>query len=194
MIRFSRSDSKCKGCPFEEQHKVWGEGRLFLSEQQNKDHVIFLGEAPGKEEDKHGRPFIGESGKLLNLALETVGIRREDNWVTNTISCRPPNNNYNDSSTVNARSRCLPGMMQEVDTLRKNGYSIVAPLGANACRVLGIQTPMKNVVGTVLEGLGLKIIPIYHPSYIIRNGGSKGRLWETWLNGFYMIKKEMLNG
>lgn len=187
--RFDRSYiSSCDSCPFKNQNKVWGEGSY--------GKLVLLGESPGRQEDILKRPFVGDSGKLLDEVLREVGIPRIWNWTGNIICCQPPNNNFNHPQAVVAREKCRKGLEEELKLLVDRGVRIIVPLGKNACSSLGINFNRFSEISSqlLLENcfdLKVKIIPAYHPSYLLRNGGKKSSQWLSWVATFYKIKREL---
>jgi len=161
MFKFIRKESECNFCPFKRQNKVWGEGAY-------GGRIIFMGEAPGKDEDRLKRPFVGRAGQALNKMLAEVGIKRNIQWVTNRISCRPPNNNFFHPDSIKAVRYCKKGLYNELKFLKEKGYTIVVPFGDNALKAFGL-----NGIGKYKEKIlqdddfGYTIFPLYHPSYIV---------------------------
>jgi DNA polymerase len=194
MIEFNRTKyTNCKDCPLNSMNKVFGRG----DEDRNfNSGIIFLGEAPGVEEDRQKKPFVGQSGKLLDLVLHEVGIHRDYCWITNRIICRPPQNNFNADGLPEAISLCSHGLFQEFKYLREEaGYKIIVPLGANALGAFKLKG-IKRYKGQVINDIDLdmKVIPTYHPSYLVRNGGKilkeeNNELWESWKKDFELVKE-----
>ena len=155
---------------------VFGEG--------NADaELMFIGEGPGKEEDKQGRPFVGRSGQLLNRALAHVGIDRKDVYITNIVKCRPPGNR---APTPLEASTCMNKFLyNQIKIIRPR---IICTLGSVALNnLLGKPSSIGKMRGKQLDWEGFRIIPTYHPAYILRNQ-SQG---STWLEDFKVIKKEL---
>ena len=170
--KFIRLDSKCGRCPLDitSKNRVHGRGNL-QNLQLGEDRIIFLGEAPGKEEDEQGIPFVGRSGKCLDTVLATLDIDRKNHWTTNTICCRPPYNNYNHIDSKIARSLCLNGFYEEIKYLKDFNYTKIIAMGNNVCNFLNID-PIKFSNGEKYFLMGYKVFPVYHPSYLIRNIGN----------------------
>ena len=150
----------CNGCHFEMPRAtqiVWGDGNINSS-------LIFIGEAPGRDEDLQGKPFVGRSGKLLNKILEAHGTARENVYITNIVKVRPPNNR-----------RPLPAEMEKSRPLLFSQIGILKPkvictLGSAALEgLLGDAVKITKTRGTPISWRGLVIIPAYHPAYILRN-------------------------
>jgi uracil-DNA glycosylase len=126
--------------------------------------VMFIGEAPGKEEDEQGRPFVGRSGKLLTVCLQRAHLKREDVFITNLVKCRPPNNRVPLPQEVEAFK---PLLLQEIKIVRPK---IICTLGASALQGLLDKTvSITKIRGTHLDYQGIPLIPTYHPAYVLRN-------------------------
>lgn len=168
---YIREESECEGCPLSDQNRVWGEG--------HKDALLALcGEAPGAVEAERKRPFVGPAGKLLDealLELKDDGIERRYLWVMNVISCRPPDNNFSHSDGVEAQRRCRPGFDGELAAI---GANVIVLLGNNAMAAFGITAGVTKIRGTTFEHNSLRLLPTYHPSYVIRKGGKKSIEYE----------------
>ena len=177
MSKLEFSTFKCFGCTLKGKKKVWGQGNY-------KNKVIFIGEAPGANEEKFGKPFIGRSGNLLNIMLGEAGIDRELFYVTNVVKCRPYNNR---KPRVNEISWCERLLKLEIAKIKP--YLIVT-LGSTATNViLPNSKSMKLIVGKInkikIDSYLYLVFPIYHPSYVLRGGISS----EEYLNLFLNLKK-----
>lgn len=184
--KYVRQSVKCDDCPLNYRNKVWGEGNC-----KGNNGLIFLGEAPGANEDKHGRPFVGRAGKILNKALKEVGIHRFRSWVTNVINCQPPQNNFQATDTkIALKKHCAEGLYEELDFLYNKGFRIIVPLGRNACGAFDINGKMGDIRGNIYNFNKYTIIPTYHPSYIARKGGVGSVEWYYWLEDFQSATRE----
>ncbi|KKM93950.1 hypothetical protein LCGC14_1203200 [marine sediment metagenome] len=152
----------CTGCPLEENKIVWGQGNY-------KNKIMFIGEAPGVNEEKFGKPFVGRSGNLLNIMLEKAGLNRELFYVTNIVKCRPPNNRQpNDEEKLCCRSF----LRLEIT---KIAPKLIVTLGSTATNaILFNRRSMKLIVGklvkTKIDLYSYLVFPMYHPSYVLRSG------------------------
>ncbi len=141
---------------------VFGEG--------NPDaDLMFIGEAPGRDEDEQGKPFVGMSGQLLNKALEIAGINRQDIFITNIVKCRPPNNRL----PTELESTTCKGILL-YNQIRIIKPKIICTLGSHALNSLMVTTkgePLKitKVRGKIIQRDKITLLPIYHPAYILRN-------------------------
>lgn len=135
--------------------------------------VFFIGEAPGREEDKQGKPFVGAAGRLLTVAIEAIGLKREDVYIANIIKCRPPNNRVPRESEVTS---CLPYLLEQLSIINP---SVIGLLGTVATQsILKVHLPIFKLRGTVARYLGTKTVPTYHPAALLRNPNLKRSFWE----------------
>ena len=135
--------------------------------------LMFVGEAPGADEDIQGEPFVGRAGQLLTKIIEAIGLRREDVYIANVIKCRPPQNRNPEQDEVDT---CEPFLFRQIDAIRP---SVVVALGSFAARALLRTTdPISRLRGRVFEYRGAKLIPTFHPAYLLRNPSSKREVWE----------------
>ena len=139
---------------------VFGEG--------NPDaKVVFVGEAPGEEEDLQKRPFVGRAGQYLNTVLEKVGLRREDVYITNVVKSRPPENR---KPTLQEMASCIPYLKKEIDIIKPK---VIVCLGATAYEgIFGKKAAITKVRGSVLPypyNSEIKVLITYHPAYILRS-------------------------
>jgi uracil-DNA glycosylase family 4 len=135
--------------------------------------LMFVGEAPGRDEDQQGIPFVGRAGQLLTKIIEAIGLKREDVYIANVIKCRPPENRNPEPDEVNT---CEPFLFQQIDTIKPR---VIVALGTFAARAL-LRTldPISRLRGRVYEYRGAKLIPTFHPAYLLRNPSSKREVWE----------------
>ena len=134
--------------------------------------LMFIGEAPGRDEDIQGEPFIGRAGQLLTRIIEAMDMKREDVYITNICLCRPPNNRAPQPDEMDA---CLPFLHQKIDIIQPK---IICLLGATAVRgLLKEKTGITRLRGTFLEWRGVLVMPTYHPAYLLRNPNAKRDVW-----------------
>jgi DNA polymerase len=136
--------------------------------------LMFVGEAPGADEDARGEPFVGRAGQLLTDIIERgMGISRADVYICNVIKCRPPDNRNPEPDEVAA---CEPFLMRQIDLVRPR--AIVA-LGAFAVQaLLRVKTPISRLRGNWQEVRGVKLMPTFHPAYLLRSPGEKRLVWQ----------------
>jgi len=126
--------------------------------------IMVVGEAPGKNEDLQGRPFIGRSGQLLNELLAEVGLEREQVYITNIVKCRPPSNRNPEVEEVDA---CFPYLRTQIELIRPK---VIIALGTFAAQVLtGKQESITRLRGRAFELHDFVVVPAFHPAYILRN-------------------------
>lgn len=168
---------KCMMCPLGglgRTNVVFGDG--------NPDaDLLFIGEGPGRDEDLQGKPFVGRSGQLLNRALKHVGIDRENVYITNIVKCRPPNNRA--PSPLEASTCMNLFLYNQIKIIRPK---VICTLGSIALNnLLGVPSSISKVKGKILDWEGIRIVPVYHPAYILRNQ-TQGA---AWIEDFKTIKK-----
>jgi uracil-DNA glycosylase family 4 len=135
--------------------------------------VVFIGEAPGAEEDAQGEPFVGRAGQLLNKILEAVGMRREEVYICNIIKCRPPENREPLPSEMET---CVPYLWKQLDLIKPK---IILCLGRVAAQVLlKTNDGLNKLRGKVFDYQGSKVLITYHPAALLRNPGWKRPTWE----------------
>lgn len=150
----------CKGCELHMRRKnlVFGNGNPESS-------LVFIGEAPGREEDEQGLPFVGEAGKLLTELLKSVGISRKDVYITNVIKCRPPNNR---DPLADEITKCYEWLNKQIDILSPK---IICTLGRYATYSLIGQlqygTPFSVVRNKLHQYKGATVIPTFHPAALL---------------------------
>ena len=145
---------------------VFGEGSL-------EAEVMFVGEAPGRDEDAQGRPFVGRAGKLLTDMILAMGFQREEVYIANVLKCRPPNNRDPQPDEVAA---CLPYLHHQIERIRPK---VLCALGRHAFHSLsGTTTGITKVRGKPMPLLDRILVPTYHPAYLLRNPAAKRDAWE----------------
>ena len=161
--------SACTLCKLSETRTlaVPGEGH------PNAD-VVFVGEGPGADEDRSGRPFVGRAGKLLDdIITKGMKLRREDVFICNVVKCRPPGNRVPEADEVAA---CSPYLERQLQLIRPK---VVCALGATAVRrLIDTDQPMGRLRGRTFQAYGFPVIPTYHPAYLLRNPSAKRAVWE----------------
>lgn len=135
--------------------------------------LMFVGEAPGRDEDQQGEPFVGRAGKLLTKIIEAIDLRREDVYIANILKCRPPNNRDPQPDEVAA---CSPFLFRQIEVIKPK---VVVALGAYAARtLLDTEMAISKLRGRFHDYRGTQLMPTYHPSYLLRNPGAKRPVWE----------------
>ena len=158
--------TRCKLAGMGRTHVVFGVG--------NPDaELMFVGEAPGRDEDAQGIPFVGRAGQLLTKIIESIGVSRESVYIANVIKCRPPGNRNPEPDEV---STCEPFLFAQIDVIRPK---VIVALGAFAARtLLETDAPISRVRGREFQYRGATLIPTFHPAYLLRNPQSKRDVWE----------------
>ena len=135
--------------------------------------LMFVGEAPGADEDIQGIPFVGRAGQLLTKIIEAIGLTRDDVYIANVIKCRPPQNRNPDPDEVET---CEPFLFQQIDVIKPK---VIVALGTFAARaLLGTLDPISRLRGRMYQYRGATLIPTFHPAYLLRNPASKREVWE----------------
>jgi DNA polymerase len=136
--------------------------------------LMFVGEAPGADEDIQGEPFVGRAGQLLTKIIEAIGLRRSDVYIANVIKCRPPGNRNPAPEEV---STCQPFLFQQIDMIRPK---VIVALGTFAAHtLLGTDAPISRLRGRVhLFRGGIKLVPTFHPAFLLRSPERKRDVWE----------------
>lgn len=147
-------------------HIVFGEGNPRAT-------LMLIGEAPGAEEDRLGRPFIGKSGELLTRMLQAIGLHREDVYITSIVKCRPPQNRDPEPDEI---AMCLPFLRRQIEYIQPR---IICALGRVAAQtLLDTTTPISKLRGRFHDYHGIKLMPTFHPAYLLRNPQDKRLAWE----------------
>jgi DNA polymerase len=148
--------------------------------------LMFVGEAPGADEDVQGIPFVGRAGQLLTKIIEAIELKREDVYIANVIKCRPPGNRNPEQDEVET---CEPFLFQQIDIIRPK---VIVALGTFAARAL-LRTldPISRLRGRVYAYRGARLIPTFHPAYLLRNPSSKREVWEDMKLVRRLLKSEI---
>ncbi len=158
----------CKKCKLYKNRKniVFGEG--------NPDaELVFVGEAPGREEDIEGRPFVGEAGRLLTRIIKAMGLERRDVYICNVVKCRPPRNRDPEIDEIKA---CLPFLKTQ---LRIISPKVICTLGRIAAQALiGRDFKITQQRGRWYSYKDIPVMPTFHPAYLLRNPSQKKYVWE----------------
>jgi DNA polymerase len=134
--------------------------------------LMFIGEAPGRDEDLQGVPFVGRAGQLLNKMIAAIDMKREDIYIANILKCRPPDNRVPAADEV---EQCLPYLEQQIALLRP---AVLCALGLSAVQgLLGTKATMASMRGKTFSFRGVPLIPTYHPAALLRNPGLKRDAW-----------------
>jgi uracil-DNA glycosylase family 4 len=178
-LRMIREDiGDCTRCPL---HKQGRKQIVFGVGDPNAD-LMFIGEAPGADEDIQGEPFVGRSGQLLTNMIKAMGLSREQVYIANIIKCRPPGNRAPEREEC---ATCSPFLMRQIEAIKPK--AIVA-LGAVAAKtLLAISAPMTELRGRWFDFRGTKLAVTYHPAFLLRDPRQKKEAWKD----LQMVMKEM---
>jgi uracil-DNA glycosylase len=158
----------CRKCPLAETRNkvVFGEG-------SPEAKLMFIGEAPGEEEDNQGRPFVGKAGKLLDQLIERIGLRRENVYICNVLKCRPPNNRDPEEREI---ASCKNYLFAQLNFIKPK---IICTLGRHAYNTLfDVDERITKVRGRLKDYRGMMLLPTYHPSFLLRNQDKIKEAWE----------------
>jgi DNA polymerase len=134
---------------------------------------MIIGEAPGADEDEQGKPFVGRAGKLLTKILEAVGFERDDVFIGNINRCRPPANRQ---PTPEESATCKPFLLREIASVKPK---VIVVLGNTATKnLLQTKTGITQLRGNFAEFEGVKVMPTFHPAYLLRDPRKKREVWD----------------
>jgi DNA polymerase len=159
---------ECTRCPLHRTRRnlVFGEGSAGAK-------LVFVGEAPGEEEDNQGRPFVGRAGQLLTKIIDAMGLKREEVYICNILKCRPPGNRNPKEDEI---ATCEPFLMKQLEAINPE---IICALGTFAAKtLLRTESPISAIRGKFHDYQGRKLMPTYHPAYLLRNPDAKKLVWE----------------
>ncbi|HAR44326.1 MAG TPA: hypothetical protein DCS07_17135 [Bdellovibrionales bacterium] len=160
--------TRCKLCK-------QGRSQIVLGEGNPKARLMFVGEAPGEQEDTEGRPFVGRSGQLLDKMIEAIGLTRADVFIANMLKCRPPENRNPEPDEIET---CSPYLHRQLEIVKPE---IILALGKFASQtLLQTETRISDLRGTFQNYRGAKLMPTFHPAYLLRNPSSKKDAWTDW--------------
>lgn len=158
--------TRCKLHTLGRRQVVFGVGSMTAE-------IMFVGEAPGADEDVQGVPFVGKAGQLLTKMIGAMGLRRDDVYIANVLKCRPPGNRNPEPDEIQT---CQPFLFRQLASIQPR---VVIALGAFAARtLLDTDEPISRLRGRVFDYRGAKLIPTFHPSYLLRSPGNKREAWE----------------
>jgi DNA polymerase len=158
----------CTRCPLHE-----GRTKIVHTTGNFQADLLFVGEAPGVNEDAEGVPFVGRAGQLLNKIVEAIGLKREDVLVGNINRCRPPGNR---TPTLPEAHTCRPFLIREIAVVRPK---VIVVLGNTACQnLLDTKVGITKLRGNFQDYYGIKVMPTFHPAYLLRDPTKKRETWE----------------
>jgi uracil-DNA glycosylase len=135
--------------------------------------LMFVGEAPGHDEDAQGIPFVGRAGQLLTKIIEAIGLKRDDVYIANVIKCRPPENRNPEPDEV---ATCQPFLFRQIESIAPK---VVVALGSFAAKtLLSTEAPISRLRGRVYDLKGARLVCTFHPAYLLRSPDRKRDTWE----------------
>jgi uracil-DNA glycosylase family 4 len=169
-LRLIREDlGDCTRCRLSKQ----GRKQIVFGVGNPKAELMFIGEAPGADEDQQGEPFVGRAGQLLNNMIKAMGLRREDVYIANIIKCRPPGNRTPERDECET---CSPFLMRQIAAIKPK---VIVALGAVAAKtLLAINSPMSEFRGRWFDFRGTKLAVTYHPAFLLRDPRQKKETWK----------------
>jgi len=167
LARIAAAVKACRNCALHESRTqaVPGQGCA-------RPDLVFVGEAPGADEDRQGQAFVGAAGQLLTKMIGAMGFTREEVFIGNIVKCRPPGNR---TPLPHEMERCLPYLKAQLAVLRPR---VIVALGATAVRgLLDVSTGITRLRGRWMLFEGIDVMPTYHPAYLLRNAAAKREVW-----------------
>ena len=160
--------ANCKRCSLYKTRR----NVVFGSGNPNAE-LMFIGEAPGEDEDIKGLPFVGRAGQLLTKIIEAMGLKRSDVYIANILKCRPPNNRMPLPTEI---LECIDFVKKQVELIKPK---VICTLGKFASQtLLRTETPISALRGKFQEYNGIKVMPTFHPAYLLRNPNEKKTVWQ----------------
>ena len=167
LAELAREVERCRRCPLyrTRTHAV-------ISDGSPDARLMFVGEAPGRDEDLQGKPFVGAAGQLLTKMIQAMGLTRDEVYICNVLKDRPPANRTPEPEEVEA---CLPFLQAQIAIVRP---SVICVLGAVAAKaLLGPHVAITKIRGHLTEYEGIPLVPTFHPAYLLRNPDAKKFAW-----------------
>ena len=140
---------------------------------QPQANLVFVGEAPGADEDAQGEPFVGRAGQLLTRMIEAMGLRREEVYICNVLKCRPPNNRTPEADEI---ASCEPFLIAQLKAIQPKLICALGAIAASA--LLKTKTPLSKLRGRFHDYHGIPLLVTYHPAYLLRNPNEKKTAWQ----------------
>jgi DNA polymerase len=150
-----------------------GRRNIVFGSGNPRAELMFVGEAPGADEDEQGLPFVGRAGQLLTKIIEAIDMRREDVYICNILKCRPPNNRNPESDEIAA---CEPFLMRQIAAVKPKVICALGTFGAQT--LLRTKEPISRLRGYFIDYRGARLMATFHPAYLLRNPNEKRKVWE----------------
>ena len=168
LDHFAKCIADCTLCPLHT-----GRTQVVFGAGSPDADLMFIGEAPGRDEDEQGIPFIGRAGQLLTKIIQAIEFTREDVYIANIGKCRPPNNR---APTPDEMAKCMPFLERQIAIIQPK---VICLLGATAVRgLLQVKEGITRLRGRFIEWRGIWVMPTYHPAYLLRNPAGKRDVWD----------------
>ncbi len=150
-----------------------GRSNLVFGEGSPQAELVFVGEGPGFDEDRLGRPFVGRAGKLLDKMIQAIQLKREEVYICNVVKCRPPDNRTPNADEIEV---CSPFLFRQLEAMHPR---VICALGLSAAQaLLGRLPSIGGVRGKLMKWRGIPLICTYHPAYLLRNPAQKSATWQ----------------
>ncbi len=147
--------------------------QVVFGDGNRKAQLMFVGEAPGADEDEQGLPFVGRAGQLLTKIIEAMGLKRSEVYIANCLKCRPPDNRPPQPDEI---AFCNPFLLRQVELIKPK---VICALGKHAAQtLLKTETPISQLRGKFFDYHGTRLMPTYHPAYLLRNPAEKITVWK----------------
>jgi len=168
LKKIAASVASCTKCSLHETRT-----RTVPGQGSANPEIVFIGEAPGVDEDRQGKPFVGAAGQLLTKMIQAMGYTREEVFIGNILKCRPPGNR---APLPHEMETCLPYLKAQITLLKPK---VIIALGATAVKgLLDTSTGITKLRGKWMSFEGIDLMPTYHPAYLLRKATAKGDVWE----------------
>ncbi|HEX4382785.1 MAG TPA: uracil-DNA glycosylase [Myxococcales bacterium] len=165
------TEASLQGCTRCKLHK--GRHNIVFGVGDARARLMFVGEAPGEDEDLKGEPFVGRAGQLLTKMIEAMGLSREKVYICNTVKCRPPNNRNPEPDELET---CEPFLKAQLAAVKPE---VIVTLGKFAAQaLLREDTAISRLRGVWKQYEGIPLMPTFHPAYLLRSPGEKGKVWD----------------
>ena len=185
QVKFNLLEKKCISCT--KCSLSTGRTNVVFGRGNPRAKILIIGEGPGQQEDEQGLAFVGRAGKMLNKSFLSVGIdTNEDCYISNIVKCRPPNNRKPKSIEI---ENCMPWLDSQIELIKPK---VIVLAGSTAVQsYLNINQPISKIRGKWITRKSIKYMPIFHPSYLLRNSSNeKGKpKWLT-IQDLKKVKKE----
>ena len=169
MLDLRAEVMKCKQCSILVKNRtkiVFGAGNI-------RAKIVFVGEAPGRDEDQQGIPFVGRAGQLLTKIIEAMGFSRQEVFICNVLKCRPPDNR---APAPDEAVNCLPFLKRQLELIQPR---VIVALGNHACQaLLRTDRGISQLRGSFQDYAGIPVMCTYHPAYLLRSPSEKKKVWE----------------